>query len=160
MFDKKLMLFVLVFSFHSICFDVEAVTFKLKNDSQYWLRARAFDRGQWRSWVEFAPGGWDVFALHVKRTEHDIEIQIWDGSQWMPLYYNHHGSRLFTRVVQVFNDQKGNIYFAWWDEPPGCRGAPPYPGSGEGTCLKPSGWLKGKMMEYAVWVGKYFLVGS
>jgi hypothetical protein len=145
-----------------------AVAFKMKNDSKYTLRARCFDRGSWRNWVVYRPGGWGDFAPKVKRREHSVEIQVWNNGVWQPLYYNHHGSRMFTRVVQAFNDYNGRVYFVWWDEPPGCRGAPPYPGTRRSTCLKPSGWLKswlrgfaqGNLLKYATKVGKAYLLGG
>lgn len=144
---------------------VEAVAFKMKNDSQYTLRARVYDRGAWRPWVVFSPDGWGDFATNVKRAEHTVEIQIWDGYQWQPLYWNNHGSKICTRVVQAFNDNDGNIYFAWWDEQPftGCRQAPPDPWSGGSTCLKPSGWIYGeikKLMRQAVRVGTAYVLGK
>lgn len=141
----------------------EAVAFKMKNDSQYTLRVTVHDRGRWRPWVVFRPGDWGDFATQVKRTEHDVRIEIWNGQGWNPLYANHHGSRMFTRIVQVFNDVQGRIYFAWWDEPPGCRGAPPYPGTGGRTCLKPSGWVYGqfdKLIRQAVKAGSAYLLGG
>lgn len=140
----------------------EAVAFKLKNDTSLTLRARVHDRGQWRSWVTFQPGGWGDFATSVKRTEHDVAIDVWQGNHWEPLYRNHHGSRLFTRVVQVIQYSGDNkLYFAWWDEPPGCRDAPPRPGTNDRTCLQESGgWLWRKLVQYAVKIGKYYLVGS
>jgi hypothetical protein len=139
-----------------------AVAFKLKNDSSITVRARVHDRGQWRPWVTFQPGGWAVFAPKVKRTEHDVEIDVWEGGRWQPIYRNHHGSRFFTRVVQVVQysgDDK--VYFAWWDEPPGCRDAPPRPGTNDKTCLKPSGgWLWKKLVQSAVKiVGRFYTVG-
>ncbi len=139
-----------------------AVAFKLKNDSSFTVRARVYDRNAWRPWVTFQPGAWGDFATKVKRTKHDVEIDVWRNGQWDPLYRRQHGSRLFTRVVQVFA-RNGDLYFAWWDEPPfiHCRDAPPPIGSNGHTCLKPSGgWIFSKFFEYAVKVGRYFLVGN
>jgi hypothetical protein len=136
----------------------------MKNDSRNILRVTVYDRGQWRPWVTFRPGGWGDFAREVQRGEHSVAIDIWvDGNGWRPLYRKNHGSRLYTRIVQVFNDSQGRIYFAWWDEPPGCRGAPPHPSAGGRTCLKPSGWMWGefnKLMQQAVRVGAAYLLGG
>lgn len=118
----------------------EAVAFKLKNDTSHTVRSRVLDRGAWRDWVSFGPGGWGDFAKKVKRAEHDVEIDIWADGAWRPLYRNHHGSRLFTRIVQVV-EQLGYISFQWWDEPPDCRDAPPPPGTPNTTCLRSSGTL-------------------
>lgn len=143
--------------------EAEAVAFKMKNDSQHTLRMTVYDRGQWRPWVVCAPGFWGDVATSVKRTEHSVAIDYWDGRNWQPLYRNDHGSKMFTRVAQAFNDSQGNVYFAWWDEPPGCRDAPLSIGTGGSTCLKPSGWIYGelyKLMQQAVRVGMAYVLGS
>lgn len=139
----------------------EAVAFKMKNDSSSTFRARAFDRGEWRSWVTFNPGGWDDFAPGVKRREHNIEIDIWNGQEWVPIYRDHHGSKLWTRVVQVIEGPDG-LYFAWWDEPGGgCRDAPPHPIQGGKTCLRPSGgWMWNEMFKYARKVAGAYVIGQ
>lgn len=118
-----------------------AVAFKLMNDTNFTVRARAHDRGEWRGWVEFTPGGWGDFAKKVKRTKHKIEIDIKKGMEWYPLYRGKHGSKLWTRVVQliVAGDKIG---IQWYDERGGgCRDKPPLQGHRDESCLKKSGDL-------------------
>jgi hypothetical protein len=159
---KRLVLTGLVIAFAltampGIC---NAVAFKMKNDSQYHLRARCYDRGQWRGWVQFSQGGWGDFATSVTRAEHSIEIQIWNGNGWQRLYYGNHGSRMFTRIVQVYSNYNGEIYLLWWDEPPGCRDSPPHPERGGSTCLKTSGWYWDTAFKYSKKIGMAYLIGQ
>ena len=126
-----------------LCFllpnDANAVAFKCKNDSEYKVRLRAYDRGNWRSWVEFNPGGWGDFAKSVTRSTHTIEIEIMTESGWRHLYQGNHGSKAYTRIVQIIevNEQPQLV---WWDERfGGCRDAPPHPVHGGNSCLDKSG---------------------
>jgi hypothetical protein len=112
-----------------------AVAFKMENSTPYKIRAKVHDRGAWRDYVTIQPGECKVFGSSVERTEHSIAIQVYMKGEWRTVYKNHHGSRVFTRLVHVtYNDSK--FYFAWWDEPPGCRDCPSQQG-----CLRKSGWV-------------------
>ena len=129
-------------------YELHAVAFKLKNDTEFYLKARCFDRGNWRPWVEFPPGGWGDFAPKVTRSDHTVQIQIRVDGEWIDFYYGNHGSRVFTRIVQIAGDSNNNLYIAWWDEPPHCRDAPPNLFTGGYSCLKPSGWLWGNAVKF------------
>ncbi len=123
-----------------------AVAFKLKNDSSQTLRMRVHDRGDWRPWVMARPGFWGDVAPGVKRTNHAVQVQVlvWAGvyAIWVPYYQGMHGSRSWTRILQIFDNdaERYNVGKVWWDERGrGCRDMPPHPVSGGNSCLKPSG---------------------
>lgn len=136
-----------------------AVAFKLKNDTKYSVRAKVYDRGAWRSYIQIDPGECIVFGSSVERTEHDVIIQMNTEDGWKTIYENHHGSRLFTRIVRI-SESNNKFYFAWYDEPPGCRDCPS--GNGHG-CLKKSGdWINFKnAVKLGEFLGKVvMLVGA
>jgi hypothetical protein len=128
--------------------NANAVAFKLENSTRYSIRAKVYDHGTWRSYVTVNPGEFRDIATEVERTEHAVVIQMLTNNGWQTVYSNHHGSRLFTRVVQV-SENGNSFYFSWWDEHPGCRDSPSTPG----TCLTPPG-PRG-MFNYAVKIGEF-----
>jgi hypothetical protein len=96
----------------------EAVAFKVHKQTDLEFRMRVHDRGAWRDWVTMRPQYWDVPAGDVKRTRHAVEIDVHDGTDWVPFYRGTHGSKTFTRVLLLFKDGEGNVGMAWFDEPP------------------------------------------
>lgn len=143
---KLLFLFIVLTS----AIESYAVAFKVKNDSDHTFRVRIHDRGSWRPWVICHPGFWGDVAKSVERAEHMVEIQVHNGNYWEDFYYKSHGSVLFTRVIQ-FASNYSQIGITWWDEPNFCRGQPPYPGSGEGSCLILSGWVERMFIDGIEW---------
>lgn len=138
-----------------------AVAFKLKNDASFTVRVRAYDRGEWRPWVKFAPGGWGDFAQKVERSSHTIQLEKWVGGGWERVYQGNHGSRMFTRVLQVVDAPDGSPLLAWWDERPGCRSMPPHPERGGSTCLKESGgWYWKTLYRAAKKIGQAYAAGQ
>lgn len=139
----------------------QAVAFKAKNDASFSVRIRVADRGSWRPWVTFNPGDWGPFAESVERAHHSVQLEVWTSSGWNPAYSGTHGSFMFTRVLQVIDGPNGYPLLAWWDEPPGCRGMPPHPSTGGGTCLKESGgWYWRKVYSFARRVGQAYAAGQ
>ncbi|MCB0780059.1 MAG: hypothetical protein KDB96_15885 [Flavobacteriales bacterium] len=138
-----------------------AVAFKMKNDASYSIRARAYDRGAWRSWVTFNPGDWGDFAPKVERTVHTVQFEVLTSSGWKRVYQGNHGSRMFTRVVQVIEGPDGDPAFLWWDEPGGgCRDMPPHPQRGGSTCLRESGWYWDTLWSNLRKLSTAYLAGS
>ena len=131
-----------------ISFTANAVAFKLKNSTPYAIRAKVFDRGNWRSYVSISPGQCKVFGESVTRSEHSVVIQMKTEEGWKTIYKDNHGSRMMTRIVRVVESDDG-YYFAWYDEPPGCRDCPDSDGHG---CLYKSGWVN---LKNAIKVGKF-----
>lgn len=141
--------FVLLLVFAS---DMHAVAFKLCNHSSQTFRARVYDRDVWRGFVEFGPDGWGDFAPGVTRSEHTVEIQILTASGWKEFYYGNHGSKLWTRIVQIYETPDGTLQMRWWDERGRkCRDAPPHPTSHRSTCLDSSGGGHFKSIAKLVW---------
>lgn len=140
-----------------------AVAFKVRNNSNLTLRVRVHDRGNWRPWVVCPPTFWGNVASSVKRTEHAVQVDVQTQGpnrryrSWAPLYRGHHGSRMWTRILQVIGNPQGGTIFAWWDEPGGgCRDMPDRPG----TCLKRSGWMQRDLMSLAVKAGQAYAMGQ
>lgn len=133
-----------------------AVAFKLENSTSYKVRAKVYDRGHWRDYVTINPGQCVVFGSKVERTEHDVIIQMYVDGEWKTIYKNHHGSRVFTRLVHL-TENSGKFYFSWWDEPPGCRDCPSAPG-----CLRKSGWINKVKDAYKVgqFLGKIVMLAG
>ncbi len=126
----------------------EAVCFKALNETNLTIRARVYDRGDWRPWTVMSPGYWDCFASSVQRTEHAVQMEYQSSSGWIPFYYRSHGSRIFTRVADITPESDGAMA-QWYDEPPRCRDKPPGDGR-PSSCLKKSGWLN--------WAGEIFKI--
>lgn len=131
-----------------VSISANAVAFKLKNSTKHSIRAKVYDRNGWRSYVQVNPGECKDIATEVERTEHDVVIQMKTQDGWETIYSNHHGSRLMTRIVRV-TETNDKYYFAWYDEPPGCRDCPDSNGHG---CLYKSGWVN---LKNAIKVGKF-----
>jgi hypothetical protein len=144
---KILILLVLFVSFRN----VYAVAFKVQNDTEYTFGVRIFDRGSWRPRIICYPGFWGDVATSVERADHTVQIQILINNQWRDFYYGNHGSKMFTRIIQLV--QSGHqMGIAWWDEPPGCRDQPPHPILRPyGSCLKSSGWYKSLIIKGVIW---------
>ncbi|MEK6675127.1 MAG: hypothetical protein AABZ47_05655 [Planctomycetota bacterium] len=131
--------------------EVQAVAFKVHNQSTQKFRMRVNDRGSWREWVEMPPGFWDVTAPKVTREDHEVEIDVFTSNtrrpkpEWVSFYRGRHGSRAFTRVLHLFEyvdvGKQKAIFMTWHDEPPGCRGKPVFEnGQFKNGCLVKSGW--------------------
>jgi hypothetical protein len=143
-----------------------AVAFKVHNQTpDLKFRMRVHDRGAWRPWAEMPPGFWAVTAPKVERTEHDVEIEVWvtpagkSAPEWVAFYRNHHGSRVFTRVLHLYRDGAGNVVMTWYDEPPGCRGQPVRRGDKtDDGCLAKSGWIEDTLKKAAVKIGETALM--
>jgi len=130
---------------------------------------RVLDRGNWRPWIDIPKDFWDVTAANVERTDHDVEIDIFTANagrpqpEWVAFYRGRHGSRVFTRVLHLFeyvppNGQR-SVIMTWHDEPPKCRDKPVFEnGQFRNGCLVKSGWTDDllrkaavKIAETAIW---------
>ena len=124
--------------------ECHAVAFKMYNETDFKVRARAYDRAAWRDWVEFNANAWGVFAANVERTDHQIQLEVWSEKDrtWVPFYDNKHGSRIFTRVIHLTgSNSERRLSVAWYDEAPGCRDKPPCAENSYKSCLNRSGVL-------------------
>ena len=136
--------------------EAQAVAFKCHNQTNLKFRMRVQDRGEWRPWAEMPSGYWECPAKSVKRTEHNVEIDVWttnrDNSktEWVPFYRGQHGSRVFTRIIHLYQDPQGNVVMTWYDEPAGCRGKPVWDGrKTDDGCLAKSGWTEALLKKLA-----------
>lgn len=132
----------------------EAVAFKCHNQTNQTFRFRVHDRGAWRKWETMQPGYWACPGPMVKRTKHRIQIDVEttkDGKkQWVPFYRGTHGSKVFTRIIHLYNKKAEEISMEWYDEPPSVRDKPVWTGNkvSKGKLLK-SGWLKRELKKVA-----------
>jgi hypothetical protein len=94
-----------------------AVSFKMKNRTNQTYRMRVMDRGQWRDYVQVLPGSSVTVAGGVTRSDHNVELEVYENGQWYPVHTGQHGSRAFTRVA-ILKDEKGSTYLDWYDEMP------------------------------------------
>jgi hypothetical protein len=151
--------------FFSLVAEAQAVAFKVHNQSSYKFRMRVHDRGNWREWVDVPAGFWGVTGEKVERTEHDVEIDVFTTKEgkpdaaWVPFYRGHHGSRVFTRVLHIFefvaSDQQRTVVMTWNDEPPGCRDKPVFEGGQfKNGCLLRSGWSEDLLKRAAIKIGE------
>jgi hypothetical protein len=121
----------------------QAVAFKVYNQTDLIFRMRVHDRGHWRPWAVIYPEYWECPAKSVKRTNHAIEIEVQYQGRWVPFYSNSHGSKMCTRVIHLFKNERGIVVILWHDEPPGCRSKPFWDGLNEHNgCLIKSGWAE------------------
>lgn len=147
---NSLIMRFLIFFFVILTYsEVSAVALKMSNDSEVTIRIRGSDRGHWRGWKTFNPGDWGNFATKVARTKHRIQIDAWVDNSWQRIYEGTHGSRVFTRVFQLYQARDGNVSLRTFDEPPGCRSRPPHPNTIGSSCLRPSGNIVRNLFELA-----------
>ena len=142
--------------------DALAVAFKVHNQTDMSFRMRVKDRGQWRDWAQMNPGYWECPARSVKRTDHEVEIDVWavphgkSAPEWVAFHRGVHGSRFFTRIVHLYRDQSANVVMTWYDEPHGCRDKPVWNGQTTNHgCLIKSGWAERELPK----IGKKILEG-
>ncbi len=105
--------------------NANAQSFKLNNNTNSTYRMRVMNNGRWGEYVQALPGSKVTAASGVTRSDHNVELEVYENGQWRTVVTERHGSRACTRVAVLTEDNTGDQYIAWKDEVPIIRNTIP-----------------------------------
>lgn len=105
--------------------EANAQSFKLSNSTSSTYRMRVMNNGHWSEYVQALPGSQVTAASGVTRGDHNVEIDVYENGQWRTVVTERRGSRAFTRIAELTENQRGEQYLGWKDEVPIIRNTIP-----------------------------------